>query len=423
MIHPIRDWNRFFFRLTSARPLGLLRIGFGLLALANLALCAVEIDHWYTDAGLLRGEEARLVAGSYIHSPLQYIQSPLAARIAFGFTALAAVGLTVGWRTKLMSILFYGGMLSIQARNTVSSSGADVLVMVTAFNLMLSPCGAAFSLDARRERRRRGTDAEPLVLLWSVRLFQIQISLVYALAALLKFGGSLWLNGTALHYVLHNTEVRRLDLTFVEHWQYYPILINVLTYSALAMELSLAFFIWIRAARPYVFLMGFALHLGILATVNIPVFGELMWLGYLAFLTPPEYFACARALDVRRWFGRRNESAQIVTLVSPMVTAAPVATPAQAGSPQPRPVPVPDFDFDLLDGPAPAAPAEPSRRPIAAGRTPSIRVDAPEAIPSPHRPTPSASPEAPSERSAREAMARQAVGAPTDPYDSFQILL
>ena len=56
MIHPIRAWNAFFFTPTSARPMGAIRIGFGLLAMANLAVSAVDLTYWYTDAGLLRGE-------------------------------------------------------------------------------------------------------------------------------------------------------------------------------------------------------------------------------------------------------------------------------------------------------------------------------------------------------------------------------
>jgi hypothetical protein len=39
-----------------------------------------------------------------------------------------------------------------------------------------------------------------------------------------------------------------------------------------------------------------------LITINIPVFGELMWIGYIAFLTPEEFDAVLRALDVRRYF-------------------------------------------------------------------------------------------------------------------------
>jgi hypothetical protein len=325
VIHPIRAWNAFFFTPTSARPLGAIRIGFGLLAMANLAFSAVDLTYWYTDAGLLRGDEARVVAGPLQLSPLHYLQDPTSARVAFALTATAAFLLTIGLRTRLMSILFYLGMLSIHNRNLVSSSGADVLVMTFAFNLMLCPCGAAYSVDAWLRSWRRGTLAEPLIVPWGLRLIQIQISLVYTCAAILKTAGATWMNGTALHYVLGNTEVRRFDLTFLNQVPQYPILINLMTFAALAMELSLAFLIWFRSARPYVLWVGLMLHTGILVTINIPIFGELMWVGYLAFLTPPEFDALLRAVDVRRWFARSR-----------------TATLAEA-DPEPIPVPIPSY--------------------------------------------------------------------------------
>ena len=395
MINPFRAWNQFFFSLVSAKPLGAIRICYGLLALANLGLCAVDLDYWYSDQGVLQGDEARIMAGYLLYSPLHFLQSPLAIRIAFGFTALAALGLTVGWRTKLMSILYYGGMLSIHNRNTVSSSGADVLVLIMGFNLMISPCGMAYSVDSWLRNRRRGTEADPLILAWTLRIFQIQISLIYALAAILKCGGQFWLNGSALHYVLNNAEVRRLDISFLSQ---YPILINLMTYSALVFEFSLAFFIWNRAVRPAVIAMGFLLHLGILATVNIPIFGELMWVGYLAFLTPPEYAAFARAIDVRRWFGRsRINAGEVVdpTKVAEVLAAA---------------------DEPTRTGPIAASQAEPARPASSPPVKPlTIRVDGPEpAIQRPHQaaPTPHL-----------QQSAREFAEAAMDPLDSFQILM
>lgn len=340
MIRPIRAWNAFFFRPTSARPLGAIRILFGLCALANLGFAAVELDHWYSDAGLLRGDESRVVAGPLQPSPLQYLQDPTSVRVAFACTAAAAVFLTIGLRARLMSILFYLGMLAIHCRNIASSSGADVLLMTFAFNLMLCPSGAAYSVDAWMERRRRGTAAEPIIIPWGLRLIQIQISLVYTLAAFTKAGGNLWINGSALHYVFNNTEVRRLDLSFLSD---YPVLINAMTYSALAMECSLAFLIWFRAARPAILWVGLMLHAGILASINIPIFGELMWVGYLAFLTPPEFDALLAALDVRRWFRLAPKPAEEPTPAPAFATTATIRIDPPA-APAPHPTgPEPDF--------------------------------------------------------------------------------
>ncbi len=353
MIHPLRAWNRFFFQPTSARPLGAIRILYGLLAMANLAFCAVDLELWYTDQGLIQGDAIRAIAGRFQHSPLHYLQDPASIRAAFAFTAAAAFFLTIGLRSRLMSILFYLGMLSIQMRNTMSSSGADVLMMTFAFHLMLSPCGAAYSVDAWIERRKRGgAEAEALMLPWTLRLIQVQISLIYLVAGVLKAGGAYWQNGTALHYVFTNTEVRRLDLSFLCE---YPTLINLMTYGAVLGELMLAFFLWFRACRPFVLWVGVLLHLGILISINIPCFGEAMWIGYLAFLTPPEFNNLVAAIDVRRMFRRGRSRVEAANEAA----SIPFPSTSTIRIDGPAPPPRPHFaEPEHSRAPAPSAPSD-----------------------------------------------------------------
>ncbi len=301
-MNPTRAWDAFWFRPTSARPLGVFRVLFGLILLWNLVLCGMDLDHWLTDSGLLHGTESREVAGPWRESILHHWQSPTAARVVLGVTAAAALGLTLGWRTRFMAVANYLGLLTIHHRNLATDSGADVLLMLVSFYLMLSPCGAAYSLDARRRDRGRGTEAEPLILPWAQRLIQLQVSVVYFITATMKAGGATWLDGTALHYVLNNGEVRRFTFGLTD----YPLAINAMTYGALLTEFALAFLLWVRAARPWIIPMGIGLHVAIGLTINIPIFGELITACYLTFLAPDEFLALVRRLDARAWFAARR---------------------------------------------------------------------------------------------------------------------
>jgi hypothetical protein len=300
-MNPLRAWNRFWFSPISARPLGVFRIVFGLIALANLAFLAFDMDYWLTDAGLLQGDEARLVAGPLRPSVLQWVQDPTSVRVAMAIATVLAVLLTVGWHTRVVSVLFFVATLMIHHRNIVTNSGADALMMVITFYVMLAPCGAAYSLDARRAARRRGTDAEPLIVPWAQRLIQLHICLVYFDTAVLKCNGASWLNGTALHYVLYNDEVGRFHLGPLRDW---PMLVNLMTHGAIVVEFALAFLLWFRATRLWTIVAGLGLHIAILATVNIPIFGELITACYLTFLTPPELDSMLGALAPRTWLGR-----------------------------------------------------------------------------------------------------------------------
>ncbi|WP_406696058.1 HTTM domain-containing protein [Singulisphaera sp. Ch08] len=304
-MNPFRVWNRFWFGPISARPLGAFRIVFGLLCLANLAFMSFELDYWFTNTGLLQGTEAREVAGALRFSPLQWVDDPLTVRLFFGATAVVVVLFTVGWHTRIMGVLLYLTLLSIHHRNIVTNCGVDTLVLIMAFYAMLSPCGAAFSLDARRAARKRGTLAEPLIVPWAQRLIQLHLSLIYFDTAVLKCNGGTWLGGTALHFVLSNTEVGRSQLMWLVE---YPLVINLLTYIALAVEFGLAVFLWFRPTRVWMALAGLGLHAGVLFTVNVPIFGEVMTACYLVFLAPDELNSLIRCLNPRSWFRRRSET-------------------------------------------------------------------------------------------------------------------
>jgi hypothetical protein len=209
----------------------------------------------------------------------------------------------VGWRTKVLSVLLYFGLLSLYHRNISTNCGPDMLMMITSFYLMLSPCGAAYSLDARREIRRRGTIAEPVIIPWAQRLLQIQLCLIYFLSAAFKCNGSTWLGGTAIHYVLFNHEVGQFNLEWLAG---YPVAISAMTLTALVVEFALAFLLWFRPSRKWIALAGVMLHVGIVPLVNVPLFGEQMTALYLVFLAPDELDRVLGLFNPRVWFSRRD---------------------------------------------------------------------------------------------------------------------
>jgi hypothetical protein len=300
-MNPVAAWNRFLFAPVSARPLGAFRIVFGVVLLGYLAVMSVEFDYWYTGAGLLQGNEARAAAGPYRFSVLQYVHDPMPARLVYAVTIAAAVGFTLGWRTRIMSIVLYLGMLSMYHRNVSSNGGPDAVPMIMTFYTMLAPCGAAFSLDAARAARKRGTAAEPLIVPWALRLLQMQLCLIYFQSSVIKCQGQLWLNGTTVHYVLHNREFGLFNMEWLAQ---YPLLINVMTHGAILVQFALAFWLWFRPLRRWAILGGIVLHLSLGFVLNIAAFGETMVATYLTFLDPDELDSVLRALDPRAWLAR-----------------------------------------------------------------------------------------------------------------------
>ena len=319
-MNPLRAWNVFWFRPVSARPLGAFRIVVGVLTLVHLGLLWFDLDHWLTDAGLLIGDEARAAAGPLRFSPLIWLQDPFSVRLFVAGAAVAAALFTIGWRTRIMGVVLFLGILSIHHRNIATNCGPDNVLLIWLFYLMLAPSGAACSLDARRLTRQRGTIAEPIIQPWALRLIQLHLCLIYLNTAVLKCNGATWLGGTALHFVLNNPEVGRFNLTVLCQ---YPVLLNVMTLGALFIEFALGFLLWFRPTRVALALLGLALHGGILLTVNVPLFGELMTAAYLTFLDPDELDRLLALVNPRAWLRRRGETAR-----------APVVVPGRVDAPE-----------------------------------------------------------------------------------------
>jgi hypothetical protein len=229
------------------------------------------------------------------------VHDPITPRILHTVTFAAALAVTLGWRTRFMSVVLWLGMLSFYHRNPSSNGGPDAVPALLCFYMMLCPGGAAYSLDERRQAKRRGTLAEPLITPWALRLLQMQFCLIYFQSCVIKCDGATWMDGTATHYVLFNREFRWFDLEWLGA---YPLIINALTHSALLFEFVLAFWLWFRPTRRWAILGGILLHAGIRPVLNIPGFGEVMCATYLVFLDPDETMALVRALDPRGWLAR-----------------------------------------------------------------------------------------------------------------------
>lgn len=273
-------WNDLFFAERDPRLAGVLRIGYGVLLLINLAVWAPDLQLWFSETGLLPLSVAREIINE--HAPTVLGVSPAVwwLWLCYGLLVAAAVLLTVGWHTRIQAIIVLIGLTSFQDRNYAIVDGEDTLFRLFAFYLALCPAGWAFSLDARR-RKRRGIDVPPPIP-WGLRLFQIQMSVIYLSSAIEKSMGTDWTSGTALYYV------SRLDdafgklpvpaFLFETSW-----ITQLLTWSVLILEWGLPVLLWQKRTRRVALLVAIVFHLSIEYSMNLFLFHWLMILGLLSF--------------------------------------------------------------------------------------------------------------------------------------------
>jgi hypothetical protein len=280
-------WNAFFFTPQSPLPIALFRILYGLMVMATLVLLRPDWLTWFgphswvslsTMSQVERG--ARLNLFAVIPETDGWINA------LFWFFLASAALLTIGFLTRLNSVIVFVCLASIQQRNLYILHGGDTFLRVTGFFLIFAPAGAALSLDriVRVWRGKEGPQIEPRSP-WAQRMIQFELALLYFAAFCWKVQGLTWLQGTALYYVYHLDSLRRFP---VPSWFFRPTVLKLGSWATLALEFSLGVLIWVRQLRYPLLALGLIFHLWLEYSLNIPLFQWDVLSAYVLFIEPAD---------------------------------------------------------------------------------------------------------------------------------------
>jgi hypothetical protein len=278
----VRDrWNTFWFRPEPTSTIAVVRIAFGFVATLWTVSQAPNLVTFYGPAGVLPtppepGTWGWSLLGLSDHAPVLFA--------LWVVTLLGAVGVMIGFRTRLATVLLFVGVLSFERRDPEILNAGDFLLRNLAFYFVFAPAGEALSVDRWRRARHRFWEF-PLRAPWALRLMQIQLSVIYFATLWGKLQGDLWRDGSAVSYALRVGDIHRFPTPgFVTGS---VVLTELLTFGTLLLELSLAVLVWNRVLRPWVLALGVLLHLLIAFSIMVGFFTMLMLTTYLAFV-PPE---------------------------------------------------------------------------------------------------------------------------------------
>jgi hypothetical protein len=306
-------WNRFFFAKQSPVPIALFRIVYGLLIVATLVLLRPDWLAWYGPHSWISLQTMQTVEpGVRINLFTIIPQTDGWINAFFWFFLGSAILLTVGFLTRLNSVIVFLCLTSIHQRNLYITHGGDTFLRLAGFFLMFAPAGAALSSDRllRIWRKKRKCGPEQNVVSqpqrpWAQRMIQIQLSLLYFAAFCHKIKSPVWRNGTALYYVYHLDSLRRFA---VPAWLLGATTLKWAGWSAIALEFALGVLIWVKDLRYILLAMGVLFHLSLEYSLNISLFQWDVLSGYILFIDPAD---AARAWNwiKLRLTGRRVEPA------------------------------------------------------------------------------------------------------------------
>ena len=254
------------------RTLALFRICLGAMILTDLINRAGFLTVFYTDQGVL----TRAAAIGFNHPARITFHlmsgSPLVIGLLFVIAGILAVLLMLGYRTRLVTVLSWLFLVSLNNRNLIILQAGDQLISVLAFWAMFLPIGARYSVDAalRPDDQPRPPDAYFSVATFAMLL---QVIYVYVIGALLK-DSPIWMpEGLAIYYALHLDSLA----TPLAHWfRQFGAILQGLTYYIWTLELLAPLLVfspvWHLPLRLVAMVLLIAMHIGFFLFLEIGLF-------------------------------------------------------------------------------------------------------------------------------------------------------
>jgi len=244
--------------------------------------------------------------GHRYYSPFYYVEDQRVLWTIHILHLIVIVLFTVGYQTRVTSVLTWIAGLAYLHRNPLVLFGQDTMMNLCLFYLMLAPCGAIWSVDALIARYRKAkkdlaegrtpapATVTPLVSAgFVIRLLQVHYCLMYLSAGLSKLKGNSWWNGTAPWFTMNNPEFSPVHISWFREFASFLCQNRVLFEAymsagvvfTLALEIGFPFAVWTRL-RPWFVGGAILLHLGIALNMGLIVFSLFMFALLLAWMTP-----------------------------------------------------------------------------------------------------------------------------------------
>jgi hypothetical protein len=279
--------RKFFEVQLDLRALASLRIALGALVFVDVLLRLRDLSTFYTDQGVLpRATLLQIPHPTYLNFYLT-VGSSLGVLLWMLLLAASAFGLMVGWNTRTCAVLTWLLHIALKHRNPLILDAGDLELGLVLWWSIFLPLGARYSLDARTNPK--WSELPNAYSSLATTGYMLQISLVYAVAALHKTD-PVWIeNGMALYYCFsYDQFATELGRTLAQH----PESLKPFTFLALGVEVAIPLLLWMPWKRRSFqnlacsllvslhLVIAATLHLGLMVPINIFVTVGL-WPGFL----------------------------------------------------------------------------------------------------------------------------------------------
>lgn len=293
---PLSRWQ-WWTAPVAAERLAALRIGLALILLCDLLLTYWPgLGDYFTAQGLGGPDLFNYYSKWPRWSLLRGVTDISTLQLALTVWIIATVGLLLGCLTRLCAVVVWVLSASFANVNSYIDNAGDQVRTIMLLYLLLSPCGAAWSVDSWLWRRLGWRRGPVQVYPWVLRLLFVQMVVIYFCNGLYKAFGPDWHRGESLYYVLGDLTLARVSFTQL------PVsymLVRLLSWLVLAWEVGFPLWIVLPWTRKPALWLGVLFHLSIWISMEIGGFAPYMLCFYLP-LVPWEKYLLGKSAKMSK---------------------------------------------------------------------------------------------------------------------------
>jgi predicted acylesterase/phospholipase RssA len=282
------QWQSFWFAPDSPLPICVFRILFGIVLIIYCTLLYPDLLSWFGTRGICSFETSLQVLAPLgppgINIRPWMPPGDTGILVLYWLLVLSTLTLTLGLFTRFSALCVFLVLASFQQQNSLIINGGDIFLKICSFYLIFAPAGYCLSLDRMLNKKSKLDPRQRVASFpagWPQRLLRFHVALVYFQAFWSKLADASWLDGTAIYYVLRESEFLRYPMPWISNSLW---MCQTLTWGTLFVECAMWSLVWFKETR-YIALGGaLLLHLGIEYTMNLPTFESIMIASLIVFV-------------------------------------------------------------------------------------------------------------------------------------------
>ncbi len=263
-----------FFAPQPQHAMVIARVGLGVMVFFSYASKLPYVQQIYGPKGLgghaTMQQFPQIDPGRPFESAFQFlhlISSEELIWVLYLSVLVASLCFAAGAWTRVSGLVVLVLHTLFQARNPYAYLGWGVMLKPYLFFVVMSAAGRYGSVDAWR----RGADSTRVQLedwmgpAWPVRLLQMQLCTMYAVAGWSRFDDPVWLSGDMLFVALDGRTFGRLDV------DWFPLAsqLRVLAYGAFVLEPLAPFLLWLPRIGKWWALALISMHVTLELMTNV----------------------------------------------------------------------------------------------------------------------------------------------------------